>query len=320
MGLTTKGMGLGLPIARWIAEQLGGSLEVRSVVGQGSVFTLRVPTGSLEDAEWVQVEEAAVAPLSAEPRIQIRQRTRLRGRVLLAEDFEDTRTLMADVLTNTGAEVVTVGDGRDAVETASKEAFDLILMDIRMPTMDGTAALTELRKRGCLTPIVALTASASQARRRQILEAGFEDVWTKPISLDQLIEAVSAYLASEEEERKADEKVAPGVRGAGISREATKRLESVIAEFVHALPARLERLREQMRAGDWAGARETLHKLVGAGGTFGYMSLSEEAARLLNLIRSGEIEDHEAELKRLEELAVQATNELQTAERHESTD
>jgi CheY-like chemotaxis protein/HPt (histidine-containing phosphotransfer) domain-containing protein len=313
-------MGLGLPIARWIAEQLGGSLEVKSVVGSGSTFTLRVATGPLEDVDWVQVEEAAVIPLFAEPKIQMRQRTRLRGRILLAEDFDDTRTLMADVLTNTGAEVVTVGDGRDAVETASKEPFDLILMDIRMPTMDGMAALSELRKRGCLTPIIALTASASRGRRQQIIEAGFEDVWTKPISLDRLIEAVSAYLASGEEERNADDEVAPGVRGAGISREATKRLESVIAEFVRALPARLERLREEMRVGDWAGARETLHKLVGAGGTFGYMSLSEEAARLLNLVRSGEIEDHEAELKTLEELAVQATNDLHTTEQQEIAD
>ncbi|UCF33242.1 MAG: PAS domain-containing protein [Phycisphaerales bacterium] len=320
MGLTTKGIGLGLPIARWIAEQLGGSLEVKSVVGSGSTFILRVATGSLEDADWVEAEEAAVIPLFAEPEIQIRQRVRLRGRILLAEDFEDTRTLMADVLTNTGAEVVAVNDGRDAVETASREPFDLILMDIRMPTMDGMAALTELRKRGCLTPIIALTASASQGRRQQIIEAGFEDVWTKPISLDQLIESVSAYLASEEEERRANEEVAPGDSRFGISHEATKRLESVIAEFVRALPARLEHLRGEMRAGDWAGARETLHKLVGAGGTFGYMSLSEEAARLLNLVRSGEIEDHEAELKTLEELTTQATNDLHTTKQQEIAD
>jgi len=292
-------MGLGLPLAEWIANRLGGTVEVESQEGQGSVFTLRVATGPVNDAEWFKPDEAEAAPVPTSLPDMADHTLRVTGSVLVAEDFRDSRRLMGQVFRNAGAEVTTVSNGKEAVEEASGREFDLILMDIRMPVMSGMEAIAELRRRGYLSPIIALTASTSQRDHQQILKAGFDDLWIKPVSMKAVVEQASAYL-----ETPADETPDPSLPGhSPPQRLHTKQaIESISAEFIRGLPSRLQAVKSAIESEDAQRAHEILHQLAGAGGVFGLMSLSEAAARLLAKSTAGTLGDCAEELRALEKL------------------
>ena len=288
------GVGLGLPIAKWIAEKLGGTLEVRSVYEQGSTFTLRIATGPLDGVAWIVPTETPRRSDATPSPSRGRAWPPLQGRILLAEDAGDTRELIAHALTRCGIEVTKVENGRRAVDAAARETFDLILMDIRMPVMDGLSAAAELRRRGCRLPLIALTASTSERERERILSSGFDDFWAKPISLDDLVVRVAAYLR-------------PGRGGFAPTCESgkattTDRMAAAIAEFVASLPTRAHAIRVAIESGDLGRARDLLHQLVGTGGIHGFMSLSHEAARLLQIVKSGSVVAEPAELRALEDM------------------
>ncbi|MHC4698840.1 MAG: ATP-binding protein [Planctomycetota bacterium] len=299
------GMGLGLPLAKWIASQLGGTLEVTSAVDRGSTFTLRVATGPISDVEWVKHEEANASrlagrtdrPESGSPLAEgeLKPAARLRGRVLLAEDVRDLRELISDVLADVGAEVTTVSDGEEAVKTALEGSFDLILMDVYMPKVAGSDATAELRKRGCVTPIIALTASTAPGDRERLLEGGFDDLWTKPISMDRIVDGVADYLDRVADESDPDDHTRPSW---GIS---SARLASAAAEFSRSLPSRLDAVREAIAAKDADRVHNLLHQLVGTAGTLGFMPVSREAARLLSKIKDGSFTNEPDALRPLEE-------------------
>ena len=293
------GVGLGLPIAKWIAEQLGGALEVTSTEGRGSTFTLRVAIGPLDDAEWVTPGKTmAPAPPSARQR-RGGARPRLKGKILLAEDFRDVRDLISHALVQAGADVKAVDDGEKAVKAASEQQFDLILMDVRMAGMDGATATAELRRRGCPTPIIALTASTTNTEHERILEAGFDNLWAKPISLEQLLERTADYLEAIPCDATADEDTS--ALDSTLETE-NPRLAAAVGEFVRNLPARLHKLEAAVGAGDLQHARELLHQLVGVAGIVGYLPVSEEAARVLARVKDGSLSGTD-DLQRLENLA-----------------
>ncbi len=283
----SAGAGLGLPIARWIAERLGGTLEVESEYGRGSLFTLRTTTGPLQGVAWLPSVSAETGSAGGRPHPGERNgRRRLRGRVLLAEDARDTRELISFALSRAGVEVTTAEDGRQAVERAAQSAFDLILLDIRMPELDGLSAAGEIRRQGYRAAMIALTASTSHGERGRILGAGFDDIWSKPIALDHLIERVAAYLDAEDTPPADRLSLAASERPSSPA--GDERLEMAIAEFRLSLPDRVSRIEAAMTAGELAQAREYLHQLVGSGGIHGFPAVSDQAARLLALLKNGD--------------------------------
>ncbi|MEZ5988876.1 MAG: ATP-binding protein [Planctomycetota bacterium] len=186
------GTGLGLALSKRIAALLGGDLEVRSTVGKGSTFTLTVDPG--------RVREADAAPRPAAPARGGRgPLPRLRGRVLLAEDGAYNQRLIRMFLSRFGLEADIVPDGAQARELAlaardEDRTYDLILMDMQMPVLDGYSATQELRDRGYAAPIVALTANAMVGDREKCLAAGCDDFATKPIDLRRFGEILARYL------------------------------------------------------------------------------------------------------------------------------
>ena len=191
------GTGLGLTISRRLAEILGGNITLASRPGQGSTFTLVVDPGPLEGVPMLHAIPAASdgqcqpAPPDADQTVS--------GRVLLAEDGADNRRLIRFLLEKAGMDVDLAGNGRVACRKAweslaEKAPYDLILMDIQMPELDGYEATRSLRNDGWRGPIIALTAHAMTGDRKKCLAAGCDDYVTKPIDRTVLTKTVSRYL------------------------------------------------------------------------------------------------------------------------------
>lgn len=187
------GTGLGLVLSRRLSEVLGGDLELtESAVDEGSTFTIRIRPDVDEDVQ--MVGEKALALGGGEPKAQNPSRSLQNLKLLLVEDSPDNQTLFSLYLKSTGAIVDIVSDGRQGVNRALEKHFDVVLMDIQMPVMDGHEATRELRQAGYAGPIIALTAHALNEERTRCYQSGFNEYLTKPIGKDDLIHVLSRYM------------------------------------------------------------------------------------------------------------------------------
>ncbi len=189
------GTGLGLCICKYLTEALGGNMEVRSEPGQGSVFRATVDPGPMDGVLMIENPQESLADwLSSAPLPNAGQRA-LQGRILVAEDGADNQRLICALLRKAGAEVAAVENGQLAVESAlaaldAGEPFDMILMDMQMPVMDGYEATRRLREAQYASPIVALTAHAMSQDRQRCLDAGCDDYLAKPVEQQGLVKTI----------------------------------------------------------------------------------------------------------------------------------
>ena len=185
------GTGLGLAICRDLAGLMGGGIVVESRIGEGSRFTLTLPLARIGDAAEPAAEVAAPV-LTAEVSI----------RVLAAEDNPVNQLVLRTLLSQVGVEPVVVENGVQAVEAWATGDWDLILMDVQMPQMDGPTAVREIRTREALqgrrrTPVIALTANAMAHQLQAYTEAGMDGFVAKPIEIGKLFAAMEAALADD---------------------------------------------------------------------------------------------------------------------------
>ncbi|WP_177174673.1 hybrid sensor histidine kinase/response regulator [Loktanella fryxellensis] len=273
------GTGLGLAISRRIVTGMGGRIGVDSTPSRGSTFWLELP-----------VTVAGPAPAQSEPPLQ-RYRTGMRcvGSVLLVEDNDINREIAEALLAGFGVHVATAHDGQQALDTLGPAAFDLIIMDMQMPVMDGIAATRALRQRGCRTPIVGLTANAFADDRQRCLDAGMDGFVSKPITRDKIAEILSAWLTvtspGKQEDAAAPQTPAPPLidpdqRTAMIGCLGPQTYTAMLAQLRDDA-ARLETMGDDagsaLHAGVWD---DRLHALKGSAATLGLTGVSRRAQDL----------------------------------------
>lgn len=193
------GTGLGLTICQRLAQLMGGDITIQSAAGQGSSFRFRVPVTAADAVKLRLHSPAGTTAAEVGPAAPVTDLSNVR--ILLAEDGVDNQKLISMVLQRVGADITLAGDGRVAMELALRkraedDPFDVILMDMQMPVMDGYEATRALRAAGYTLPIIALTAHAMSGDRERTLAAGCDDFATKPIDRRKLLELIAGYARS----------------------------------------------------------------------------------------------------------------------------
>jgi signal transduction histidine kinase/FixJ family two-component response regulator len=293
------GTGLGLSIVKRLLRAMGGDVSVTSTVGQGSTFSwtaqFRMPASQ---------PESGTATSRAPEATTEKTKDAAAHRILLVEDNHVNRLVAQKMLAHAGHVVQTAEHGHEAIEHLQSGAFDLILMDVQMPEMDGYEATRRIRagaagKQAASVPIIALTANALSGDREAAKDAGMDDYISKPFSRSQLVEMVRKWGAAETSQTAAtDEGKLIAVRkylDADRLRERLLYDETLIREVVHAYIKDGSSLVSEIIAavafGNATVAQTAAHRLKGASGNVVATRVEELSRRIEHAARDGTLAD-----------------------------
>jgi CheY-like chemotaxis protein len=291
------GTGLGLTISRGFARAMGGDIFATSDYGHGTTFTVWLDAGDVGAAPLLDPAALNVAEVAPAPGDSVRWRFPPRH-VLVVDDGVENRQLVRVLLEEVGLHVSEAENGQIAIDRIAAERFDLVLMDMQMPVMDGQTATRQLRASGCTLPIIALTANAMKGFERELEASGFSGFQTKPIDVDGLMRDLAQRLGGEvaeadisvpdlqtatadptgdEVSTPAPDDDAPPI----VSRLASHpKLGRIVARFVEQLPLKLAQMDSALACADMQELASLAHWLKGAGGSVGFDDLFEPAKAL----------------------------------------
>ena len=265
------GTGLGLYLSKQLAEKLGGSITVESILDVGSSFNLTVRTGTLDNASWIY-ERPDFDKFDDELE-SMTQLPEFMGRVLLAEDNPDNQRLISLYLKRLGVEFELASNGKECIKKVKNFSPDLIVMDIQMPVMDGLTATQKLRNQGFQQPIIALTANAMRHEQKQCLDAGCNDVCTKPIDQNDFVRVLSKYLKSTSRHENQSPIFSSLLQNDPEMRE-------IVVTFVNRLPEMTSEIIAAFADDDIDKMKLVVHNLKGTSGNCGYNDIFDITKRI----------------------------------------
>lgn len=293
-----SGAGLGLAICKELSDIMDGSISVSSAPGVGSTFKFTIPV-EISDEKTETPDPQSVKPET------------LSGRVLIAEDSETNAMVAKKMLDRLGLEYEHVVDGAAAVDAALKGDFDVVLMDVSMPNLDGLEATRILRQRGFTTPIIAMTAHALKGDRDQAFQIGMSGYITKPVRPNALRDGLAQWLApatppetqSEETEMTALDKDAIQEVWDGDMETFAEIGRIFVDELTWRVPGLNDPANDQIE--------HHAHSLKGAASNVGATELSRLAAELEEMARTGRTNRFESLISRIETEANAVRNALE---------
>ncbi len=252
------GSGLGLNICKLLVEKLGGELRVESRLNHGSKFSFTINIGEVTKEQLIH--SPANHKIEKDNKT-INSDTKLQGSVLLAEDTIDNQNLIEMYVTDTGANITIVNNGAQAVKICETQKFDLILMDMQMPEMDGIEATKTIRLTDSNTPIISLTANAMRSDYEKCIEAGATEFLTKPIDIERFNQTLFKYL--------------PIIKKTTKSKNGSKKLKALSQKFISELPERLKLINQLHEDKLWLELESESHKLKAIGTPLGFPEITE---------------------------------------------
>ncbi|CAH9058151.1 Sensor histidine kinase RcsC [Pseudoalteromonas holothuriae] len=287
------GTGLGLNISKNLANKLNGDISVASEVGSGTIFTLTLGLFTTDKTRWINSFDDVSVSKSTADTITQNTSEQLKGDVLLAEDHSDNSKLIQRILERMGLNVTAVENGQLAVQAVLEDEFDLILMDIQMPVMDGEQALNFIQATGCTAPILALTANTMQHEVDRYLKLGFTDHLAKPIDRNEFSKKISHYLHILVED------------DIDIPNDEFEQLKS---QYISGLYEQKVQIQNQMKYHDMEGLGKSIHAIKGTAGMFECNEIQSIATCLDGLLkehgRENDIQTHIDELIHAMEQAI----------------
>ncbi|MEE9334137.1 MAG: ATP-binding protein [Granulosicoccaceae bacterium] len=310
------GTGLGLSISRRLAIAMGGNVEVKSAEGKGSCFLVSVPAGK-ENAMPLLTPAQIMENLD---NVEISEHAKWSFpdcRVLVVDDGPENRELLSLVLDDLGIKHSLGENGQEALDALEREDFDVLLMDVQMPVMDGYQAAGRIREMGLTLPVVALTANAMKGFEQTVLDAGYSHYMPKPIDLDKLSRLLAELIGGEQVGVKTVQKNAvaytntandtpsalnPSDRIFSPLAASNPKFQQLVEQFVIRLDDRVGQMNAALAVGDLNSLGQMGHWLKGSGGTVGFTQFVDPAEELEAACNEGDQRKAEQQMAVIERI------------------